>query len=162
MVDGQNQFEGILPAGAKQTWKAKQNIELWTGNAGGVLASLNGGAAKPVGARGAVTRTVYPATSRRAAPAPARSQATRSPAQAVQVGITLKETSWLRVVVDGQNEFEGTLEPGAKQTWKAKQNIELWTGNAGGVLVQVNDGPVEPAGAPGAVTRAFFSAPSGP
>lgn len=162
VVDGQNQFEGILPAGAKQTWKAKQNIELWTGNAGGVLASLNGGVAKPVGARGAVTRTVYPAASRRAAPAPARPQATRSPAQAVRVGITLKETSWLRVVVDGQNEFEGTLEPGAKQTWKAKQNIELWTGNAGGVLVQVNDGPVKPAGAPGAVTRAVFPAPSGP
>ncbi|BAY21293.1 hypothetical protein NIES2100_10430 [Calothrix sp. NIES-2100] len=56
----------------------------------------------------------------------------------VQIGVTLKASSWIRVVADGKTEFEGNLAEGTHRTWKAKEQLSVKTDNAGGVLISVN------------------------
>jgi cytoskeleton protein RodZ len=60
-VDGEIQYEGILPQGEQQTWTAKEQVIIRAGNAGAVLASLNGATPQPLGNRGAVTTVTFPA-----------------------------------------------------------------------------------------------------
>lgn len=58
--------------------------------------------------------------------------------QLVQIGVTLKASSWIRVVADGKTAFEGTLPEGTHRTWKAQEQLTVKTTNAGGVLMSVN------------------------
>lgn len=58
--------------------------------------------------------------------------------QSVQIGVTLKASSWIRVVADGKTEFEGTLPEGSHRVWKAQEQLTVKTNNAGGVLMSVN------------------------
>ncbi|MDZ8054292.1 MAG: helix-turn-helix domain-containing protein [Aulosira sp. ZfuVER01] len=58
--------------------------------------------------------------------------------QPVQIGVTLKASSWIRVVADGKTQFEGTLPQGSHRTWKAQDQLTVKTDNAGGVLMSVN------------------------
>lgn len=76
----------------------------------------------------------------------------------VQVGVTLKAQSWIRVVVDGKTEFEGVLPEGTQRTWMADQQLIVRAGNAGGVLVEFNDQSAKQMGAPGAVEEMTFAA----
>ncbi|MBD2068902.1 helix-turn-helix domain-containing protein [Leptolyngbya sp. FACHB-671] len=59
-VDGEIQYEGILPQGEQQTWNAKEQVVIRAGNAGAVLASLNGASPQPLGTRGAVATVTFP------------------------------------------------------------------------------------------------------
>jgi cytoskeletal protein RodZ len=59
-------------------------------------------------------------------------------AQSVQVGVTLKASSWISVVTDGKTAFEGVLPEGSSRTWKATKQLTVKTNNAGGVLMSVN------------------------
>ncbi|MEI6444099.1 MAG: RodZ domain-containing protein [Nostocales cyanobacterium ELA583] len=58
--------------------------------------------------------------------------------QSVQIGVTLKASSWISVVTDGQTAFEGVLPQGSSRTWKATEQLTVKTDNAGGVLMSVN------------------------
>ncbi len=58
--------------------------------------------------------------------------------EAVQIGVTLKASSWIRVIADGKTEFEGTLPEGTYRVWKAQEQLTVKTDNAGGVLMSVN------------------------
>jgi cytoskeletal protein RodZ len=69
--------------------------------------------------------------------------------QPVQIGVTLKASSWIRVVADGKTEFEGTLPQGTRRTWKAQQQLTVKTDNAGGVLMSVNQQEAKQMGAVG-------------
>lgn len=75
----------------------------------------------------------------------------------VQVSLELVERSWLRVIVDGNEEFEGVLQEGSEQTWTADSEVIIRAGNAGGVLLAINNSPAELMGAPGAVSEQTFS-----
>ncbi|MFQ5342529.1 MAG: DUF4115 domain-containing protein [Anaerolineae bacterium] len=75
------------------------------------------------------TRTRRPTRTR--TPSPAR-------AQALTLSLNATARSWIRVVADGQTVFEGTVVPGDERTWKARREITLRTGNAGGVIVSIN------------------------
>ncbi len=44
--------------------------------------------------------------------------------------------SWLRVKADGNEVFRSTLHKGDIETWKAKEEISMWVGNAGGIEVE--------------------------
>jgi cytoskeletal protein RodZ len=59
-------------------------------------------------------------------------------AQQVEISVTLKEKSWIRVVADGHIQYEGELPEGTHQTWKAQEQLTVRAGNAGGVLVSIN------------------------
>ncbi|MBW4496235.1 MAG: DUF4115 domain-containing protein [Oscillatoria princeps RMCB-10] len=77
---------------------------------------------------------------------------------AVRVGLTLKAESWIEIVADGKTQFEGVLPEGTKRTWEAKQELVVRAGNAGGVLVAVNDGQAKQMGAPGEVEEVTVKA----
>ncbi len=58
--------------------------------------------------------------------------------KSVQISVTLKAESWIRVVADGKTQFEGFLPEGTQRTWIAKEQLTVRAGNAGGVLVTFN------------------------
>jgi cytoskeletal protein RodZ len=79
--------------------------------------------------------------------------------QGVQIKITAKSESWIQVVADGKNLYEGTLTTGTQKSWQANQQFQVVAGNAGGVLVSLNGEPAKPMGELGAVEEATFKAP---
>lgn len=76
----------------------------------------------------------------------------------VQVEMTLTAQSWLRVVVDGSQAYEGVLSEGEQRTWEADEAIVVRAGNAGGVMIKLNDKPAKPMGNPGAVEEVIYDA----
>lgn len=80
--------------------------------------------------------------------------------KSVRVGVTLTAQSWLRVVADGKTEYEGILDEGTQRTWAADKQLILRAGNAGAVLVAVNNGKAKQLGEPGVVEEVTFSSPS--
>lgn len=71
--------------------------------------------------------------------------------QRVKVGLTLKDASWIVISADGKVEFEGMLPSGTQRTWEASEKLVVLAGNAGGVLLAVNNGQAEQMGAHGEV-----------
>ena len=55
-VDGRQEFEGTLKAGATQTWKGNNDVFIWVGNAGGVSIVFNGKDMGTLGAAGEVVK----------------------------------------------------------------------------------------------------------
>ncbi len=84
-----------------------------------------------------------------------------SNAQTVQIGVTLKEKSWIRVVADGKTQFEGELPEGTQRTWKAQDQLTVRAGNAGGVLVSVNKEEAKPMGDIGKAKEVIVAARAG-
>ncbi|MEG4520121.1 MULTISPECIES: RodZ domain-containing protein [unclassified Microcoleus] len=76
----------------------------------------------------------------------------------VMVSVTFKAESWMQVEVDGKTEFEGTLPSGTVRTWGAQKQLVVVAGNAGGVMVAVNNGQAEQLGAPGVAKEVVFKA----
>lgn len=77
---------------------------------------------------------------------------------AVQIGVILKSSSWIRVVVDGKTDFEGVLRQGTYRTWKAQNQLTVKTNNAGGVLMSVNQQAPKRMGEPGKVEEIRIAA----
>jgi cytoskeletal protein RodZ len=69
--------------------------------------------------------------------------------QSVQIGVTLKEASWIRVIADGKTQFEGILPEGSHRVWKAQDQLTVKTDNAGSVMMSVNQQAAKQMGEPG-------------
>jgi cytoskeletal protein RodZ len=69
--------------------------------------------------------------------------------QSVQIGVTLKEASWIRVVADGRTAFDGILPEGTHRVWKAQDQLTVKTNNAGSVMMSVNQQAARQMGEPG-------------
>lgn len=79
--------------------------------------------------------------------------------KSVQINVTLKAQSWIRVVADGKIQFEGILPEGTQRTWVAKEQLTVRAGNAGGVLVTFNqEEKAKQMGDPGKVQEVTFAA----
>lgn len=78
------------------------------------------------------------------------------PQKSVHVGLTMTSQSWVRIVVDGKTEFEGVLAEGTQRDWEANKQLILRAGNAGGVMVSLNNGTAKRLGEPGAVEEVTF------
>ena len=76
----------------------------------------------------------------------------------VRVSVILKAQSWIRVVTDGKTEFEGVLPEGTQRVWMADEQLTLRAGNAGGVLVGLNEQQAKQLGDPGSVEEVTFEA----
>ncbi len=74
----------------------------------------------------------------------------------VVIEVTLQDQSWLRVVVDGEVQFEGVLPEGTQRTWIANRELTLRTANAGGVVVALNNKKEELLGTPGEVQEVTY------
>lgn len=81
--------------------------------------------------------------------------------QQVQIGVTLKEKSWIRVVADGKVQYEGELPQGTQRSWIAQGELIVKAGNAGGVLVSVNKQQAKQLGEPGKVKEVTIAANTG-
>jgi cytoskeleton protein RodZ len=75
----------------------------------------------------------------------------------VNVGIVMQGDSWMRIVVDGQTEFEGVLNEGKKLTWSGDRQISVRAGNASSVALSYNNQPIKVLGREGEVTERLFS-----
>ena len=74
------------------------------------------------------------------------------------VGIQVVDAaSWVRVVADRQTVFEGTLQPGFEQQWEADESLVLRAGNAGGIMVTLNNENVGRMGGAGEVREQQFT-----
>jgi cytoskeletal protein RodZ len=78
--------------------------------------------------------------------------------ESVEVSVTLKEKSWIRVVADGKTTYEGELPEGSHRVWKAQEQLTVKAGNAGGVLVSVNQQKAKQMGEPGTVKEVTIAA----
>lgn len=76
----------------------------------------------------------------------------------VEVGVTVKAESWIRVIADGKQLFEGLLPQGTQRTWVANDRLTMRVGNAGGVLVSHNEEEAKPLGQLGQVEEVTFGA----
>ncbi|MGI0490617.1 helix-turn-helix domain-containing protein [Alkalinema pantanalense CENA528] len=74
----------------------------------------------------------------------------------VRVGLVFKDQSWIRISVDGKQEFEGVLPQGTARTWAAEKQVVVRAGNAGGVMAAFNEGQAKPLGEPGTVQEVAF------
>lgn len=81
---------------------------------------------------------------------PVKSSTTVNP-NTVRVDLTIKEASWVEIVVDGKVSYEGILSAGANKTVVAKKQLVIRAGNAGGVLLAVNKKPAKLMGQSGAI-----------
>jgi len=76
----------------------------------------------------------------------------------VMVNVTFKAESWVQIQVDGKTEFEGLVPSGTVRTWQAQKELVFLAGNAGGVMIAVNNGKAELFGAPGVVKEVILKA----
>ncbi len=72
------------------------------------------------------------------------------------------EMTWMRVQIDEQQPREYTYHPGAEYTWKAKDKMEIFIGNAGGVALTLNDEPLAPLGKSGQIYKLSIPATPNP
>lgn len=82
----------------------------------------------------------------------------KSGSKPVMVSVTFNAESWVQIEVDGKTEFEGTLPSGTVRTWQAQKKLVFIAGNAGGILIAVNNGQAELLGDPGVVKEVIFKA----
>ncbi|MCL5292042.1 MAG: DUF4115 domain-containing protein [Actinobacteria bacterium] len=86
---------------------------------------------------------------------------TSTTAKPVGVNLTVKATSdegcWVSVSADGQQVFEGIIQKGQEQQFKANKAMTLIVGNAGGVSVKRDGKDIGPLGEKGAVVQKTFT-----
>jgi cytoskeletal protein RodZ len=88
---------------------------------------------------------------------PVPNAATPTPvASGAEVTAKILQDAWFQVEVDGRRSFEGTLKAGQTQTWKGKDEVFLWIGNAGGVSIVFNGRDIGTLGASGEVVKKDF------
>lgn len=79
------------------------------------------------------------------------------PASGVQVFVNVRQRSWMRVLVDGEVEFEGRVIPGSAYPFAGETSVEIQTGNGAGLQVQVNGVDLGLMGTVGQVVNRIFS-----
>ncbi|MFB2982597.1 RodZ domain-containing protein [Microseira sp. BLCC-F43] len=75
----------------------------------------------------------------------------------IQVTLNIQDESWVRVTADGKTLFEGILHKGMQQSFSAEKQLTIRSGNAGAVLVSVNQKEAQPLGKLGAVKQVTFT-----
>ncbi len=90
------------------------------------------------------------------AAAPQKTAQEKKSNKPVQIKLTLTSQSWLRVMVDGKTAYEGMLSEGDQRSWEANEAVVVRAGNAGGVMVALNNQPPKPMGAPGSVEEVTY------
>jgi cytoskeleton protein RodZ len=108
------------------------------------------------------TPTVPPAT---ATPSPTRTAIRTPTPTAVLLELSIEvvdRRSWLLVEADGERVFAGILEPGARDTWTARERIVLRAGDAGAVRVTINGQELGLFGEVGEVVETEWTVPGMP
>ncbi|NES91690.1 DUF4115 domain-containing protein, partial [Okeania sp. SIO2B9] len=77
--------------------------------------------------------------------------------QSLAVSVIVKEDSWVSIKIDGKIAFEGTLVQGTQKTWEAQEQLVFFAGNAGGILIPINNGQTMQLGKTGEVKEVVFT-----
>jgi cytoskeletal protein RodZ len=56
----------------------------------------------------------------------------------VTVELVISQPSWIQILTDDTEAFEGVLQPGERRSWTGQTRVAIRAGNAGGVEVIVN------------------------
>jgi hypothetical protein len=67
--------------------------------------------------------------------------------------IAAVERTWIRIKIDEDQVKEVTIDPQDKMTVKAKEQFELFIGNAGGVQLKLNGQAIDVPGKSGQVAK---------
>jgi cytoskeleton protein RodZ len=73
-----------------------------------------------------------------------------------EVTAKVSQDAWFSIEIDGQRSFEGVVKAGQTQTWKGKDDVFVWTGNAGGVSIVFNGRDLGTLGSVGEVVKKDF------
>ncbi len=159
IVDGNVVYVGTMAVGESQSFSGQERIDLRTGNAGGINLILNGIPVESLGASGQIAEKTFTLdlNGNRDQTVPNVNQ-TREDAGGLNLLIQAQQPSWVQVVADGQTVYSRTMAEGEIQTFSAQQKIWLKTGNAGGIILRLNNQPVEPLGSLGQIAEKTFSA----
>jgi len=103
----------------------------------------------------AVSPTPVPSAPVEPSPTPAAREP--SPNLPLSVKVKAKQDSWLKVTIDGQVDYEGTLKSGEEKTWTAQKSLKLRSGNAGAIKLSLNDQPQKPLGEIGQIKEVTFT-----
>lgn len=71
----------------------------------------------------------------------------------ITFNVNLEGDSWMRIQVDGEQVYEGTLPLGTRESWTAENELRITAGNSGAVLYSFNGSDEAPLGSPGSVTN---------
>lgn len=82
-------------------------------------------------------------------------------AEGVEAKASLTGKCWLHVEADGKVLFEGILQKGEAQTWKAERELVITAGNAGALELVLNGKPTGKLGKNGEVVTKKFTGENG-
>lgn len=74
------------------------------------------------------------------------------------IDIETQGEAWVEVEVDGQPAFKGLLEKGEQKKWVADESLTIRSGNAGAVIIKIDNEQPHPLGEPGEVEEFTFQA----
>ncbi len=80
-----------------------------------------------------------------------------TPGSGVQVYVTARYRAWMRVLVDGEVEFEGRILPGSAYAYSGNERVELLTGDGDALQVFFNQQDLGALGQPGEVVNLVFT-----
>lgn len=81
----------------------------------------------------------------------------QSVAQNVTVYVTVRQRTWMRVLVDGDIQFEGRVLPGSAYSYTGEERIEILTGNGAGLQIFFNEQDLGVLGFFGQVVERIFT-----
>ena len=80
------------------------------------------------------------------------------PGQGALLRVEAAQAAWLRVSLDGQVAYEGTLSAGEAMEWAGQRQVTVRCGNAGGIRVWFNGQEQGALGEPGQVVEITWRA----
>ena len=80
-----------------------------------------------------------------------------TPGSGVQVYVTARHRAWMRVLVDGEMEFQGRILPGSAYAYSGNERVELLTGDGDALQVFFNQQDLGALGQPGEVVNLVFT-----
>ena len=80
-----------------------------------------------------------------------------TPGSGVQVYVTARHRAWMRVLVDGDVEFEGRILPGSAYAYSGDERVEVLTGDGDALQVFFNQQDLGPLGKAAEVVDLVFS-----
>lgn len=79
------------------------------------------------------------------------------PPEEVIVTVTATQNCWLRVIIDGVHDFEGTITAGDEKSFSGEESVIIKAGNAGGINIEFNGNEIGVFGSIGEVKEQEFT-----
>ena len=89
------------------------------------------------------------------------SAAAKKEVKNVALAVKALGKTWLQVKADGKIIFQSVLAKGSSESWKAKEKIELWIGDAGVLELEVNGRFLDRIGRRGQTLKEVLITPKG-